>query len=85
MMAGTKVGSLNNILGTRSRAIFPHRVNFDRVGYDTLPLMKAWCETHCKSIWRIEQIHAIYFQFEDDYDATMFLLKWATAEGNKLK
>lgn len=84
-MAKTKVGTLNEILATRSRAIFPYRVNFDQVGYDTLKLMKEWCESNCKGIWRNEQVHAIYFQFSDDYDATMFMLKWGGANGNKLK
>ena len=80
-----KVVTLNEILATRSRAIFPYRINFQSIGYETLPAMIKWCEINCKGIWRNEQIHAIYFQFSDDYDATMFMLKWATAEGNKLK
>lgn len=80
-----KVATLNEILATRARAIFPYRVNFESVGYETLPLMKAWCEANCKGIWRHEQVHAIYFQFSDDYDATMFMLKWGGAKGNKLK
>ena len=80
-----KIGSLNEILATRSRAIFPYRINFQSVGYETLPAMKQWCETNCKGIWRSEQVHAIYFQFSDDYDATMFMLKWGSASGNKLE
>ena len=80
-----KVITLNEILATRSRAIFPYRINFQSIGYETLPAMIKWCEINCKGIWWSEQIHAIYFQFSDDYDATMFMLKWATAEGNKLK
>ena len=84
-MAKTKVGTLGEILATRSRAIFPYRVNFDQVGYETLPLMKDWCETNCKGIWRTEHFHALYFQFSDDYDATMFMLKWGGAKGNVLK
>jgi len=80
-----KVVTLNEILATRSRAIFPYRINFQSIGYETLPAMIKWCEINCKGIWRNEQVHAIYFQFSDDYDATMFMLKWATAEGNKLK
>jgi hypothetical protein len=85
VMVKTKVGSLNEILGTRSRAVFPYRINFDTIGYEQLPKMKQWCEDNCKSIWRCEHFHALYFQFENDYDATMFMLKWGTKEGNKLK
>jgi hypothetical protein len=81
----TKVTTLNEILATRARAIFPYRINFDAVGYDTLPEMRAWCKNNCKGIWRNEQIHAIYFQFSDDYDATMFMLRWGSAKGNVLK
>ncbi len=80
-----RIASVREILATRARATFNYRINFETVGYETLPKMKQWCEEHCTGIWRNEQIHAIYFQFENDYDATMFMLKWAGAEGNKLK
>lgn len=80
-----RTSNLREILATRARATFPHRINFDKVGYDTLPKMKEWCEANCKGLWRNEQVHAIYFQFEDDYDATMFMLRWGGAEGNQLK
>ena len=85
VMAGTKVATLGELLATRARAVFPYRVNFDKVGYENLPLMKTWCEENCKSLWRCESYHALYFQFEDDYDATMFMLRWGGAEGNELK
>ena len=77
--------SLHRVLATRARAVFPYRINFNKVSYENLPLMKKWCEDNCKSIWRNEQTHALYFQFEDDYDATMFMLRWGSAEGNELK
>jgi hypothetical protein len=79
------VGSINEILATRARATFSHRINFDKVGYETLPKMKTWCDENCQGLWRNEQVHALYFQFENDRDATMFMLRWGTAEGNKLK
>ena len=85
MMAGTKVATLGELLATRARATFPYRINFDKMNYTTLPLMKQWCEDNCKSLWRCESYHALYFQFEDDYDATMFMLKWSGAEGNEIK
>jgi hypothetical protein len=84
-MAKTRIATLNELLATRTRAVFPYRVNFDQVGYSTLPEMRAWCENSCKGIWRVEHVHALYFQFSDDYDATMFMLRWGGAEGNKLK
>ena len=84
-MGKTRIATLNELLATRTRAVFPYRVNFDAVGYDTLPEMRAWCKNNCKGIWRNEQIHAIYFQFSDDYDATMFMLRWGSAKGNVLK
>ncbi len=84
-MAKTEIATLGELLATRARAMFPYRINFEQVGYETLPLMKAWCESNCKGIWRNEQVHAIYFQFSDDYDATMFMLRWGGAEGNKLR
>ena len=84
-MVKNKVATLNEILATRARMMFPYRVNFEKIGYDTLPQMTAWCESNCKGIWRNEQTHALYFQFAEDYDATMFMLKWGSAKGNKLK
>jgi hypothetical protein len=80
-----KTATINDIMATRSRAIFSHRINFQTVGYETLPEMKQWCEDNCIGLWRNEQVHAIYWQFENEKDATMFMLRWGTSEGNKLK
>ena len=85
MVVSTTLPSLEEVLATRARATFPYRINFNRAGYENLPLMKSWCEDNCKSIWRSESVHALYFQFEDDYDAPMFMLRWGGAEGNRLK
>lgn len=84
-MGLSDVTTLNEILATRARAVFPHRVNFHTIGYKSLDDMRAWCENNCKGIWRVEHVHALYFQFSDDYDATMFMLRWGSAEGNKLR
>jgi hypothetical protein len=84
-MGMSDVTTLNEILATRARAVFPHRVNFHTIGYKSLDDMRAWCENNCKGIWRLEHVHALYFQFSDDHDATMFMLRWGGAEGNKLK
>ena len=80
-----KVASVNEVLATRARATFSYRINFDKVGYDNVYKMKAWCELNCKGLWRAETYYAIYWQFEQEQDATMFMLRWGTAEGNKLK
>jgi hypothetical protein len=47
--------------------------------------MAVWCITNCRGLWREEHYHALYFQFEDDYDAMMFMLKFGSSEGTKLK
>jgi len=80
-----RVATVQEIMATRARATFSYRINFEKVGYETLPKMKAWCEENCKDLWRNEQVHALYFQFAEERDATMFMLRWGTAEGNKLK
>lgn len=85
MTAGTKVGSLQDILASRMRIHYRYRVNFNKIDYESLPLMKAWCESNCKGVWRAEHTNALYFQFDDDYDATMFMLRWGGANGNALK
>lgn len=80
-----KIDNLREVMASRARATFSHRINFQTIGYETLPKMKQWCEDNCQGLWRNEQVHAIYFQFENDHDATMFMLRWGGAEGNKLK
>lgn len=75
-MAGTKIASLNHVLSTRVRAVFPYRVNFNNIPVAQVEEMAVWCINNCKGLWREEHYHALYFQFEDDYDATMFMLKF---------
>lgn len=79
------IGSMNEILSTRSRAVFNYRINFDNIKLGNVKKMNDWCEEKCQGIWRSETYHALYFQFELEQDATMFMLRWGTAEGNKLK
>lgn len=85
MQAKTKVGSLHDILASRTRMEFRYRVDFDEAPLQNLDEMTLWCKENCKGLWRREQYYAIYFQFDDDYDATMFMLRWGGASGNKLK
>lgn len=84
-MVKTKVGTLDEILASRSRAVFSHRVNFEAVQYNHLDNMRLWCFENCQGIWRAETTHALYWQFDNDKDAFLFMLKWGSAEGNKLK
>ena len=77
--------SIGEILATRARATFSHRVNFESIALANLDLMRTWCHEKCTGLWRCESTHALYWQFEDDYDATMFMLRWGSAEGNELK
>ena len=80
-----KTATINEILATRAKMKFAHRVNFETIGYTNLADMEKWCEENCDGIWRVEKIHALYFQFEEDRDAMMFMLKWGGREGNKLR
>lgn len=80
-----KIPNIQQILATRSRAVFSHRVNFEKVGYSNIDAMREWCEENCKGLWRSETYHALYFQFEDERDAMMFMLRWGTADGNVVK
>jgi len=80
-----RTASLQEILATRARSTFAYRINFDSVSTFNIPLMKTWCDQHCCDIWRSETFLALYFQFANEKDATMFMLRWGTADGNKLK
>jgi hypothetical protein len=85
VMAKTKIGTIHEILSTRARATFPYRVNFSEIKLAQVEEMAVWCINNCKGLWREEHHHALYFQFEDDYDAMMFMLKFGASEGTKLK
>lgn len=84
-MALISLPNVKQILATRARATFSHRINFETVGYLNIDQMKWWCEENCQGIWKSETHHALYWQFELEQDAMMFMLKWSGAEGNKLK
>ena len=76
VMAKTKVASLNELLATRARAVFPYRVNFNQITVAQVEEMAVWCINNCKELWREEHYHALYFQFTDERDAMMFMLKF---------
>lgn len=76
-LAGTSVGTLNEILATRVKMEFQHRVDFAKYPYEEFHRAKQWCKDNCKGIWNIESTHALYFQFDNDTDAMMFMLKWS--------
>lgn len=81
----TKIGNMNEILATRSRSVFKYRINFLTIGYDKRHVMNRWCEENCEGLWHSETYYSLYWQFELEQDAMMFMLRWATDEGNKLK
>ena len=60
-------------------------INFDNIKIGNVKPMNEWCESNCRGLWRSETYHALYWQFEDEQDATMFMLRWAQAEGNRIK
>jgi hypothetical protein len=80
--AGTKVATLDSLLATRARATFPYRVNFDGITHTQIEEMAVWCINNCKDLWREEHYHALYFQFTDERDAMMFMLKFG-GRGNR--
>ena len=71
-----KLASLNEILSTRARTVFPYRVNFNNITVAQIEEMAVWCINNCQELWREEHYHALYFQFTDERDAMMFMLKF---------
>ena len=80
-----KPADIGEILATRARNVFSHRINFDYVGLENKHEMNQWCEQNCRGIWRSETYFALYWQFTDEQDAMMFMLRWGGDKGNKLK
>lgn len=72
------IPSVREVLATRARASFPYRVDFNKPNVVEFAKMQSWCDKNCKGIWRSNSNYAYYFQFEDEYDATMFMLKWGS-------
>ena len=77
--------NLQDILATRSRATFSYRINFNTIGYGNIEPMKEWCRKNCDGLWSSETQYELYWQFELERDATMFMLRWGGADGNQLK
>ena len=77
-LAKTKISTLDDILATRVKMAWPYRIDFhpDSGVHTQWEPMKQWCEINCKGRWNVEGTHALYFQFDNDRDATMFMLKW---------
>ena len=76
---------IREILATRAKMVYPYRINFSKIGYDNLSQMKKWCEDNCSYIWNAHSHYALYFQFSNERDATMFVLRWGSADGNIMK
>ncbi len=72
------VGSLREILATRAKMKFDHRINFQNITPEHYGQMQKWCDDNCQGLWHSNSTYAIYFQFESDRDAMMFALKWAS-------
>ena len=80
-----ELASLDKIIATRARTTFGWRINFDQIALDNVARMQSWCEANCTGLWRSQTHHVLYFQFDTESDATMFMLRWGGAEGNRLK
>lgn len=74
---GVKVGSMNEILGTRVKIKYPHRVDFNTgLTNGKIDDIKKWCDDNCKGIWNLHTAWACYIQFTDERDALLFALRW---------
>ena len=78
LTSNTKIATLNDVLATRVKMDFRYRFNFEEFGYDALHNAERWCAENCQGVWHIERTHALYFQFDNEQDATMFMLKWSS-------
>lgn len=67
---------------TRPKMVYPYRVNVDGITHNQIEEMSVWCINNCKDIWREVYYHALYFQFADERDAMMFMLKFGS-RGNR--
>lgn len=76
MAAGTKIATLEQILATRVKVMWPYRINLHQASAADLDAMYEWCTAHTAGKWRVSTEFADYFQFQEDQDAVMFMLKY---------
>lgn len=81
MQAGTKIATLGQLLATRVKVTWPYRINLRVNSAAELDKMRDWCENHAKGKWRVSTEFIDYFQFQDDADAVMFMLKFGGSRG----
>jgi len=82
MIAGTKIASLDQLLATRAKMTWPYRINLQQPSLRQRDAMYAWCENNLKGMWRMSSEFANYFQFAEERDAIMFMLKFGGARAN---
>ena len=82
MQAGTKVATLEQLLATRAKVTWPFRINFNMPTRAEVHKMYAWCETNAVGKWNASTEFADYFQFQDERDAVMFMLKFGGTRGS---
>ena len=85
MAANTNIGSISEILATRTKMNYRYRINFSSIALENVEQMKQWCHENCKESWHSHTTFALYWQFDSEKDATMFMLRWGTARGNQLR
>ncbi len=74
-MAKTKIATLEEILATRVKQQWMYRVDINANTHE-LKEMSDWCQTKTTGKWRYNERIVDYFQFENDSDAMMFMLKF---------
>jgi hypothetical protein len=72
------IASINDILCSRERIRFRYRINITPTSDAQYNSVVDWCQEHCTDVWRSTNYHmyATYFQFDDEKDVTMFMLRW---------
>ena len=62
-------------MNTRVKQHWMYRVDIN-ASREERNKMIAWCNSNVKGAWRNSEVFVDYFQFEEDADAMMFMLKF---------
>ena len=71
-----ETADIRKILATRARTKFAHRVDFKDLQQSRVDEMTQWCEKNCQGLWNSHNRFAHYFQFDNERDAMLFMLKY---------
>lgn len=72
------MASLEQLMRTRVRSFYEHRIDVGRRTNEELDEMVTWCRVSLQGEWNYSAIYGTYFFFMESKEASLFALRWGT-------